>query len=102
MNLLEANQVLGHPLVVGEIALGRLANRREILALLASLARSVIATHEETMSLIESHKLWGRGIGLIDAQLLVATFLTPNAMLWTRDKRLYGVAIELGCGYEES
>ena len=101
-NLLETNQVLGHPLVVGEIALGTLANRREILALLASLARAVIATHEETMSLIEFHELWGHGIGLIDAKLLAATFLTPDTTLWTRDRRLHGVAIELGCGYEES
>ncbi|NNN16378.1 MAG: type II toxin-antitoxin system VapC family toxin [Acidimicrobiaceae bacterium] len=101
-NLLETNQVLGHPLVVGEIALGRLVNRSEILALLANLAPAAIATHEETMFLIESHELWGRGIGLIDTQLLAATFLTPDTTLWTRDKRLHAVAIDLGCGYEES
>jgi hypothetical protein len=43
----------------------------------------------------------GGGGGYIDAHLLVAVQLTPEAVLWTRDKRLLEVAQELGMGFEE-
>ena len=55
---LKTNQVLGHPLVIGEIALGRIANRVELLNLLSNLASAAVATHKETMFLIETHELW--------------------------------------------
>ena len=73
----------------------------ELLSLLANLASAAVATHKETMFLIETHELWGRGIGLIDAQLLAAALLTPGATLWTFDKRLKVVASRLECAYEE-
>ncbi len=92
---------MGHPLVIGEVALGLLANRMELLSLLANLAAVAVATHQETMLLIETHELWRRGIGFIDAQLLAATLLTPGATLWTRDKRLNVVASGLECAFEE-
>ena len=40
--------------------------------------------------------LAGRGIGYIDAHLLAAVKLTAGAELWTNDKRLRGVAVQLG------
>ena len=36
------------------------------------------------------------GIGYIDAHLLAATFLTPDARFWTRSKRLRAAASQLG------
>jgi predicted nucleic acid-binding protein len=100
VRLLEDAQILGHPWVLGEISLGRLANRRQALGLIANLAQAVVASHDETMMLIERHELWGRGIGLVDAQLLSATLLTADAQLWTRDKRLAAAAEQLGCAAE--
>lgn len=41
---------------------------------------------------IEAHRLHGVGIGYVDAQLLAATRLTPEARLWTRGKHLAAVA----------
>ena len=37
--LLNANQVLTHPFIIGELACGNLRNRTEVLALLAGLPR---------------------------------------------------------------
>lgn len=97
VRLLENDQVLGHPWVLGEISLGSLANRREVLRLVANLPQAVVATDDETMKLIETRELWGRGIGFVDAQLLAATLMSSDARLWTRDQRLAATALDLGC-----
>ena len=94
--LLEAARVLGHPWVRGEIALGSLSNRHEVLELLAALPQAQVATNSEVMGLIESRHLFGRGIGYIDAHLLAATLLTAGAALWTLDQRLAAAAKALG------
>lgn len=94
--LLDDARVLCHPWVVGELALGHLVRRAEILTLLANLPQAVVATDEEVRTFIDRHELYGLGIGYVDAQLLAATHLTPGARLWTRDQRLAAVATRLG------
>ena len=94
--LLQDNQVMAHPWVTGEIALGSLARRHEVLGLLAHLPQATVATDAEVMGLVDDRRLFGRGIGWVDAHLLAATLLTSNARLWTRDKRLAGVAEQVG------
>ncbi|MGH9022630.1 MAG: type II toxin-antitoxin system VapC family toxin [Acidimicrobiia bacterium] len=93
--LLEHGLVLGHPWVIGEVALGHLAQRQEILALLARLPQATVATSAEVLTFIERHELHGLGIGYVDAQLLAATQLTPDARLWTHDQRLTAAALRL-------
>ena len=93
--LLIQNKVLVHPFVRGELALGNLRQRDNILNLLDNLPQATIAYADEVNFFIEKHALPGLGIGLIDAHLLAATQLTPNALLWTRDKRLLAVAMRL-------
>ena len=95
-HLLERGSVLGHPWVVGELALGHLSQRQEILGLLNSLPQAAVATPAEILTFIEHHELHGLGIGYVDAQLLAATQLTPDAGLWTNDKRLAAAAARLG------
>jgi predicted nucleic acid-binding protein len=85
-------EVLTHPFVIGELALGSLRQRAEILALLAALPRAVVATEAEMPGFIDRAGLTGCGIGYVDAHLLAATRLTPDARLWTRDSRLAAVA----------
>lgn len=86
--LLQDGHVLAHPWVTGELALGHLSRRSEILALLGNLPQAAVATDLEVLTLIETRHLVGQGIGYVDAHLLAATLLTPGARLWTRDKRL--------------
>ncbi|HUO84464.1 MAG TPA: PIN domain-containing protein [Thermoanaerobaculia bacterium] len=85
---LEREEVLTHPFVIGELACGDLKNRKELLDLLAALPSAVVATDEETLHLIEQRRLMGKGIGYIDAHLIASVKLTPDARLWTLDKKL--------------
>lgn len=97
---LEAEQVLMHPFVLGELACGNLRNRRELLALFRRLPHGPVATHEEVLAFIERRALMGRGIGLVDVHLLASVALAGTARLWTRDRRLAAVAAELDVGPE--
>lgn len=97
VQLLTGGLVLGHPWVVGEIALGHLSGRREVIGLLASLPQATVATADEVLSLVERRQLYGLGIGYVDAQLLATTLLTRDAELWTADRRLAAAANRLGC-----
>jgi predicted nucleic acid-binding protein len=94
--LLDTGMVLAHPFVIGELALGNLRQREIVLKSLADLPRASVATDAEVLHFIERHALSGRGIGYIDAHLLAAVTLTADAELWTKDKRLHGVAVQLG------
>lgn len=94
--LLERGAVLAHPWVTGELALGNLGSREEVLGLLRSLPQATVAEDDEVLRLIEDEALHGAGIGYVDAQLLAASRLTPDARLWTKDKRLSTLAARLG------
>jgi predicted nucleic acid-binding protein len=93
--LLESNQVLMHPFVIGELACGNLRERSDVLRLFNDLPRAPVASQEEVLLFIESNALMGQGIGFIDAHLLSATALADRALIWTRDKRLQKIAIKL-------
>jgi predicted nucleic acid-binding protein len=94
--LLQSRQVLVHPFIVGELALGNLRQRETILGSLRTMPHAIVATDEEVFSLISANKLFGLGIGYVDAHLIAATRLTAGARFWTRDKRLLSVAERLG------
>lgn len=94
--LLDTGAVLAHPFVIGEIALGNLRQREIVLNALSDLPHASVATDVEVLHFIDRHALSGRGIGYVDAHLLAAVQLTTGAELWTKDKRLHGVAIQLG------
>lgn len=100
--LLEADLVLTHPFVVGELAMGSLRNRETIIALLMDLQETVVASHDEVLGYVSRHQLFGLGIGYVDAHLLASTQLTGGAKLWTRDKRLRAAAerLDLCAGFE--
>jgi predicted nucleic acid-binding protein len=96
-SLLNDNLVLGHPWVTGELALGHLARRSEVIGLIGALPQASVATAEEVLVLIERHELYGLGIGYVDAQLLASTLLTGRTRFWTTDRRLRAAAARVGC-----
>lgn len=88
-------EVVTHPFVIGELSLGRLGRRKEILSLLRELPWAEPARHEEVLVFVDRHRLEGTGIGWVDAHLLCAAALS-SAPLWTADRRLAATAARLG------
>jgi predicted nucleic acid-binding protein len=101
MEALEDENVLTHPLIIGELACGRIARRDEVLGSLARLPSAIEASDAEALDVIERHQLAGLGLGYLDVHLLASVMLTPDAQLWTRDKALAEVANRLRLGFKE-
>jgi predicted nucleic acid-binding protein len=96
--LLYTRNIVMHPFIIGELALGNLRQRDDILNDLQDLPRAQVANDAEVLHFIAQHALFGLGIGYIDAHLLAAARLTSNCLLWTRDKRLRGIAERMRLG----
>lgn len=64
--------------------------------MLNNLPGAKIATDEEVLAFISQSKLYGLGVGYVDVHLLASACLMPGVLIWTRDKRLRTVAIQLG------
>ena len=82
--LLDAGQILGHPFVTGEIALGDLRHRVLRAAMLRRLPQEPSRRIKRCSNLIERRALFGRGIGYVDAHLLAAVRLTSEARVVDR------------------
>lgn len=100
VTLLDDSMAFIHPFVVGELACGNLANRKEIIGLLRKVPQAPRATDEELLHFIEARDLMGRGVGLVDMHLLASTKLLDDSVLWTRDKRLHDLATELAVAFQ--
>ena len=92
IQLLETQQVLMHPYIIGELACGNLQPRNDVLNLLSMLPSARVADAHEVLYFIEANQFYGKGIGYVDAHLLSSVALERNATLWTRDKRLLQLA----------
>ncbi len=84
-----------HPFVIGELTCGNLKNRTRTLKDLGELPAADVVTHTEVMKLIDAGRLWGKGIGWVDAHLL-ASALVSNYTFWTLDQSLNTAALVAG------
>jgi predicted nucleic acid-binding protein len=94
--LLQNDEVMTHPFVRLELALGSIATRDKVLADLALLPQAPIAATDELLSLVELRRLSRRGIGITDLHLLCSGLFDKSISIWTRDRRLGDIADELG------
>jgi predicted nucleic acid-binding protein len=94
--LLDRGQIVIHPFIVAELALGSLKDRNKTLALLDLLPQVRVARMTELRLMIEARRLYSVGIGLTDAHLIASAFLDAPTQFWTGDKRLRRVAESLG------
>jgi predicted nucleic acid-binding protein len=94
--LLTNDQVVMHPCLVAELALGSLHNRLGTLAKLDVMPQARVADLWDIRRMIEARGLYSKGIGLTDAHLVASCLITPGTLLWTRDNALRGVAKTLG------
>ena len=103
VDLIERDRVLGHPMVLAEIACGTPpAPREQTLGDMALLGQAHLASWTEVMAFIEREKLYGLGCGFVDIALLASTCITPDAILWTLDKKLLDLAGRLGVQFTPS
>ncbi|MEJ1968321.1 MAG: hypothetical protein WDN03_06750 [Rhizomicrobium sp.] len=93
--LLRSDQIVLHPFVLGEVALGHLRPRATIMEMLRKLPQAEMASDPEVIQFIEQYELFGTGLGYVDVHLLTGAALTFCA-LWTRDRRLCKIAKDLG------
>jgi len=94
--LLDQGQIVIHPFIVAELALGSIRDRTKTLALLDLLPQVRVARLNELRLTIEARHLYNLGIGLTDAHLIASVLIASPTRLWTRDKRLRAVAENLG------
>ncbi|MES2759945.1 MAG: PIN domain-containing protein [Pseudomonadota bacterium] len=102
MALLHQDQVLTHPMIIGEIACGTPPARSQTLADLGLLPMIQQVSIHEAMAFIERESLYGKGCGLVDMVLLSSTLITPGATLWTIDRRLAELAAQFGVAHSVS
>ena len=93
---LNEGQIVIHPAIIAELALGSLQDRNKTLALLDLLPQVQVAQLSEVRRMIEARRLYSLGIGLTDAHLIASVFLNPSTLLWTKDKQLRKAAESLG------
>ena len=99
--LLDDESVVCHPFIIGELACGGLKNRNEIISLLNALPQAQTAESDEILQFIESKRLFGTELGLVDVHLLASALLT-KMLLWTADKPLQTAADKLNILHEKN
>ena len=96
VSLMDGERLLMHPYVIGELSMGNLHNRAAFILALRQMEGVTLATDSEVSRLVEDSRLYGTGIGWIDAHLLASTLLTDDVQLWSHDRRLSAAAGRFG------
>ena len=97
-DLLADSKAVVHPFIIGELACGNLKNRAEILHLLSELPQSIVAEQGEVLKLVDSKRLFGTGLGWIDAHLLASALLSSVTLI-SYVKAVREAASRLGIKY---
>lgn len=101
VDLLHEDGIEPHLFVAGELAIGLLRSRDDVLKHLTYLRQLPVLSHNELLILVAAYALWGRGLSPVDARLPGSVILVPSARLWTRDERLLHAIEECGVSFTE-
>jgi predicted nucleic acid-binding protein len=96
--LLAEEMIVGHEMVFGELLIGDPGGRARTLSLYEHFSYAATVPHREVIELVRARRLFGRGIGWIDAHLLAAS-LVAGVQLYTADGPLTKVANELAIAH---
>jgi predicted nucleic acid-binding protein len=94
----EKQQILRHDFIIGELACGNLPARQNFLTELWEYPPVTQASNQQAFEFLETHKLWGLGLGWIDLHLLTSAVIS-HAQLWTLDRRLVDIAARFAISY---
>ena len=96
--LLDEDEVLLHPFVLGELTLGRLSDREA--SIFRRLPEAPVVDHAEVLAFVVERRLTRKGVGWVDAHLLASTFLA-GAHLWSTDRALIAAARSLEVAFTD-
>lgn len=96
---LAEGRIVQHPFVTAELALGSLAQRDRFIGMLGLLPAAPVVEQSALLGFVMQHRLFGTGLGMVDAHLLASAAHDDEARLWTKDKRLADRAGRLGLSY---
>lgn len=91
--LLANQQIVMHPFIMGELATGSLKERYKTLLGLRRIYTLHPVAHEDVLDLLETKKLFSRGVGYMDLHLLAAALANPPVRILTDDRR-FGLVVE--------
>ncbi len=101
IKILHNEEIVSHPLILGELHLGVYNNpseRQKVIELLNQLECLNFETNSLIYEFINSQKLYGKKIGFIDSHLLYST-IKNKVKLWTMDKNLLLLARQMNCSW---
>jgi len=90
--------VLGHELIFGELLIGDRGGRAKLLAAYQRMRQASMVPHHEVVEFVRDRRLFGQGVGWIDAHLL-ASAMVERCQVWTADPRFSAIARELRLDY---
>ena len=93
---LHQGQIVIHPFIIAELALGSLRQRTKTLALLDLLPQVRMPQLAEVRLMIEARRSVQPGHRSDRRHLIASVFVNSPTLLWTRDKPLRKVAEALG------
>jgi predicted nucleic acid-binding protein len=96
--LLSNEDVLAHDFVFGELLIGDRGGRGQFLVTYSKLRHAAPLAHLEVADFVRHRRIYGRGIGWLDAHLL-ASAITEHSTLWTADRSLAAIAQGIGVAY---
>ena len=99
--LLSNDEVLGHDFVYGELLIGDRGGRAKFLAGYRAIRQVATVADREVVEFVRRRRINGRGFGWIDAHLL-ASALVAHSSLWTADRPLAAVALDIGVAHRRS
>ncbi|MCL2826154.1 MAG: PIN domain-containing protein [Eggerthellaceae bacterium] len=88
-------ELVTHPMVMVELALGGLADESEAMKNLGELRELKVASFPEILRFIDGRGIRGKGIGYVDVNLLASCVLDGAALL-SFDRKMNDVASEMG------
>lgn len=96
--LARQKQLVIHPFVIGELALGTFTDWRRAVDGLRRMARAEIVSEDDFFAFVDDNRLMGTGLGFVDIHILAAA-ISFGHRVWAHDKRLATQAERLGCRY---
>jgi len=97
--LLGRDEVVGHEMVFGELLIGEVGGgRKRLLDAYVQMHQSRTVSHHEVVEFVRSRRLFGRGVGWIDVNIL-ASAVVGGFQVWTADPRFVTLANELRVAY---